>query len=711
MLSSRIIVAFILSLTVKQTLRLYSPFDGGRTKKKTQEQVLVKEIREVDVSSALLDKDFLEKNDLQSYSMAASDCQDKEDVEMLLKALSDFGDQRCDDEAAPFSVVIAPSGTGKTQLAATATCSNKWNTRYLFCESKRGDAAQEFYKPHFMLSGLLFRALSHFEEKYAEPLKLLSAASALRDWFAKDARIKTPLSALLSKILFVEDFNDATFLDLINKLNTKATMKPLVFLDETPTQDDVEKFQSVMLLRDILRAIGVCPVLMSTHTGAQNAIYKSKLSSGSEKNPPWCYVVTQLPAFHSKPEKIAGTYITPTERPLVAHYMTTMDEQQRTNLLKVVEEVQYRLQVKKMVAWTDNPIFQLCQLFRTKEDEQSSDRTTHQLVGRHFGHLVNNEGPGSPGHILYRSKPDLTAFRVQMVDPGREPVLFVALTSWSRKSIASSSVPFFPLVDAHGRAISVRKAWSTNKDKFEAPVSVANPSAVRLSGEVLEALSLASVTLATTNTDRGVGVGVRLPDFLSYVHHFMMDDVLNAELMDDTSSGVCKLLSSFDAGKRFADLIIPSCAGCDSRFTREWHVQAGEQTGTVLFDGLLKRPPNKEKRDGYLNHGSSGDAVVHIECKNHVNGIDKKTFKAVVERMRTLYKVTLLFASSVQNIFSRGNDSWTGFLASILLRRDEVAVLVLEKGEAAWLRLGEETACLGEETKYLVVAIITGPIG
>ena len=85
-----------------------------------------------------------------------------------------------------------------------------------------------------------------------------------------------------------------------------------------------------------------------------------------------------------------------------------------------------------------------------------------------------------------------------MVLPHQEPVLFTTLLSWSNSSITleggtNNDISLFPLVDGKGKAISVQAAYDLNTQAFWLSVSSENPEAIKLSGDLLEVTSLASV--------------------------------------------------------------------------------------------------------------------------------------------------------------------------------------------------------------------------
>ena len=156
----------------------------------------------------------------------------------------------------------------------------------------------------------------------------------------------------------------------------------LIFLDEFPSASSA-RYGHAILLRDVLRAIGIHPILMSTHTGAPNAIRSRYRSSGTDEDPKWCHLITRLPKFHTelRTEELTP-YFCASERPLVAFYMIEMGSE--SDIGEMVCYVQRKLQIKKKVAWTKSSIFQLCQLFRSSDDEKSADSSLHPLVGEHF---------------------------------------------------------------------------------------------------------------------------------------------------------------------------------------------------------------------------------------------------------------------------------------------------------------------------------------
>ena len=114
---------------------------------------------------------------------------------------------------------------------------------------------------------------------------------------------------------------------------------------------------------------------------------------------------------------------------------------------------------------------------------------------------------------------------------------------------------------------------------------------------------------------------------------------------------------------------VPCCSSADSPYPVEW------RQFNNLFHGKLKRPRDAEKRDGWVGRlkdegtiggqgiwASAGDYLdfLQIECKNYLSGVDKTVFSNVVKRVRPICLISILFASSLNNIFT-DFDSWIEF--------------------------------------------------
>ena len=640
---------------------------------------------------------------MHSYANAAKACANQDDVVEMLKYLV----PTLGDGSATFTAIIAPSGTGKTQLAATAAHNYDGAVRYLHCDVSYPEFVQEFYAPHKGLAKLLQLALQDFDRLANKDGS--NGANAYRIWFRRTG-VACQLATLLDRILFPNSKQpDAiiTFSSIQGKI--KNHVGPwLVFLDEIPPLGNADHWLFVRL-RDVLRALGISPVVMSTHTGAQNAFIQGSDSSSTDSDPHWCRLVTRMPRFHTTKKPSEIPYLCPLERPLVASYLSELDGTE-TSLDEIIESVQLRLQRKKPSAWKENPVFQLCQLFRAEVDLHATHVTTYRLVGKHFGYIVDPSNYARKTHMLKRSQASRLNFRVQMVLPSEEPLLFTALTSWPMSSFEAKSSSFFPLIDEEGNEISVRRAYQKNSELFEPSVPSGNPAALKLNGDLLEITSLASVCLASMNCDRGVGQGIMLPQFFACVYHFMQNtDELQAEKVVATTRAIQSALEKYRTTKKFVEVVMPCCWSTDSPYSGQWK----EKKGTA-FQGSLKRPRDGERRDGCVTKlvGGKDLAILHVECKNYANGLTKEVFAKVVARLRSNCEISVLFAFCLQNFFAE-SDSWDKFIVdTLLMDAHEVAFLQLTAEGPSWLTVenGRVSLAPTEKTKFLLVVVETGPI-
>ena len=125
--------------------------------------------------------------------------------------------------------------------------------------------------------------------------------------------------------------------------------KLLVFLDEVPSSESSNShLDLVILLRNVLRAAGVSPILMSTHAGSIGAVRKISDSRGSAER--WCRVFVELPKYQPPDPKTfeENPWLVPTERPLVAARMVH-NITEKMNISKIVDQIQQPL----MVEWAE----------------------------------------------------------------------------------------------------------------------------------------------------------------------------------------------------------------------------------------------------------------------------------------------------------------------------------------------------------------------
>lgn len=648
---------------------------------------------------------------LEGYANVANRCKDSDEVKAMLdeleKPIGVTGGVPC------FSCIVAPSGTGKTQLAASAAAAGK-EVVYFFTGCS-ADHTQPFYRPHEALRNQIFSALAEFCTALMRHEVMAGSGATAFLSHAGSSDSAFHLFGLLKKCLFCPENTAAPSplsLAALRAEIVSSGRKFMVFLDEIPSRlKDLQAFDLVMALRNVLRAAGISPILMSTHSGSINAVTTSAQSREDDDNPVWCKIYVNLPKYvPDKETKAANTWVVPSERPWVATLM--IEHQEKLDVQGIVPMLQVKIQRAKRKAWAEDPVFQLCQLFRTKSGSETSEDISpeckHLVVGTQFGR-IHLEG-GGDSTVVQRD--DVNSWmdnrRVGFVDPEIEPFLFLALTSWKMECLLPRAKPHFPLVDSSLRAISVMEAFNRSPEYFKQRVASLNPEAQKNDGDLLEVLALASTTLASLQADDGVLMGVPVSRFLASVFCFMCPGHLNQADLQARCNDVEKLLKHEHL--KFLPPTIPTCACAESSFASVWPTLASS-TGTA------KRPPDKDMRDGYIVCGDK--TVVHIECKNLRDGVDTTVLKNVTERLRDGCKMSILFASKLNRTFTK-EEAWERFVMDTLQINEPHKLCFLEMLMSAsgpnfrWLQIenGGEWLELSPRatTDMLVVIIATGEV-
>ena len=593
----------------------------------------------------------------------------------------------------PFVCIFDSSGTGKTQFAVTtAYVREEAKVVYLYTGKLNYDNRQEVYAPHMAL----WRKLNQLIADYCLNVSN-GEAGQVGAQIMLDYENKHPLISAFNKILF-DDYTDITISELRNNVDLLAK-KIFVFVDEVPREGNSSANFNAIALRNFLRAIGIVPVLMSTHSGSHNAILSNADSRDeTETNPPWCLVITKLPARVTANDG----YLYQTERPLVERILSTLPTEQKASLASCVFAVRDHLLPAKKNTWRKSPIFQLCQLFRSTKDPSDRNLCSHLLVGDHFGHFELQqttdveEQSNQDFVIIYRNSVKLKG-RIRMPEAEREPIMFLALTAWRTAELEYGK---FPLQDSDGKALSVRQAFDMCQDDFSPDVFIQTPKAMKNDEGLMEVLALASMTLASLCSDKGLLSGVLLPDFVAMVYCFMLGTKSNDSLGSRLDHWRGSLRRFFDDEKNkdvpHGKMKVPPVPACDSEFPNL----------ISPFEGSsLVRPRDGDKRDGVLSSPTSG-GIVQVECKNYRNGLDTSTLKSVIERMRYNVKVTFLFTSKLNGIWKDGADL-DAFMAEHGLQNGKLCILHLQEGKApSWATTSTKVELKpGSECEYLLVVM------
>ncbi|CAB9498721.1 expressed unknown protein [Seminavis robusta] len=160
--------------------------------------------------------------------------------------------------------IIASSGTGKTQLAATASLTFEGaKTIYL---NMGQDSDQSFCRPHD--SKPLMETITKFIEMIDRKAITLSA-NGIAEWAKTQDKGHSTFVCLLYHLLTGKPFRRDDVKSVLKLRDLKAAIqgeKFLVFLDEVPPMGNDGRFKCALCLRDTLQYLGIAPILMMQYT-------------------------------------------------------------------------------------------------------------------------------------------------------------------------------------------------------------------------------------------------------------------------------------------------------------------------------------------------------------------------------------------------------------------------------------------------------------
>jgi hypothetical protein len=207
-----------------------------------------------------------------------------------------------------FYLVDGPSGIGKTQLPFTFRAAGI----PLFHLLMRVDSvrAQEVYRPLAISSNIFTGALARDVRRHFGDTKLLDMGELLASYFELETVgvIFALLGVPFDDIRSWDVFSLARF---VERFEHKEQL-PIFFLDEVLPHFDHREGGSrpvsseLTLARNLLRAVGLVPVLMGTNSsGAVNFMKAACGSRGGEARP-WCKFVTRLPSPNEESLEVIG---------------------------------------------------------------------------------------------------------------------------------------------------------------------------------------------------------------------------------------------------------------------------------------------------------------------------------------------------------------------------------------------------------------------
>lgn len=643
---------------------------------------------------ARLPKKMLEERGLSGYIEAAESSRDLALPYLdFLKDLQVNSERKGSSDPNLYTCIIASAGTGKTQLAATASLTYQ-EASTIYLNMGYGEA-QRFYRPHIAKAKVFKKEVKKFLKELvgADPNQYTSAGE-IESWAESNDEGNSLFVRILYHLLTEDKFPGKPAGSRMKLTDVKKAVqgkKFLVFLDEVPPKEN-DDFKCVICLRDTLRYIGISPILMSTHTGAQDYVGVTSRQTSST----WTWIMSSLPA-HSPTQSPPPAILMDTERPLIQNFVKEIGKEK--DLRHLVIEIRQKLQGRKPEAWLSSAL-QLVQLFTTDvEMKGETFSKAHQLVGNHFGSL-QQKGADEDGKKPYKHL-EATLFgknlHVAAVCAKKEPLLYLALVTWDVEMLKNGSSVYFPLVDREGRALTVKEAFERCSGDFTSKVSTSNEKAEKLDGDLLEVLVHASLTLASMKVDlegHGFLSGMNLKDFIPLVRRLMLPGYLD---------GLPLAPNLFDDLIGFDWPIVPALGSSNTGLP--W--QLTEDTG--LGVGFLERPANRGGVDGliHMQYDSAGNTpipkpFISIECKNRVGGVDATELKKVFIRIKRGIQCALVFVSFLrENIFEETSLDTLKKCFSQHHQADSVTVMKWDKeidAKPSFLEVGSSSSKLGRET-------------
>ena len=672
--------------------------------------------------NALLPQSLLKRHGLDDYIQGAIESGRSEGTQDLLNFL--LGQQEVVPEEAEIEVefpemqeevdvewpncyicIIASSGTGKTQLVATASLTFEGvKTIYL---NMGQDSDQSFYRPHD--SKPLMETITKFIEMIDRKAITLSA-NGIAQWAKKQDKGHSTFVRLLYHLLTGKPFRRDDVKCVLKLRDLKAAMqgeKFLVFLDEVPPMGNDGHSKCALCLRDTLRHLGIAPILMSTHTGAQDYVGATSRKSIDA----WTWIVSALPKCAPFPGlDRPPLFWRDTERPWTLAKAKAKIIKGDGSLLECVGIIRRALQQCKSHAWTESSDLQLAQLFETDVEIKGDWFTSaHKLVGHHFGWLVQGSDDGRASYKCIEASNYGKQLEVAPVCARTEPLLYLALVTWTEAMLEENTDPLFPLIDGlkkPHKPLTMRGAFMRCQDLFNSKLSTENEHATKSDGNLLEVLVHAALTLALMKVykkdDSLCLGGMSLKEFLPLVRAFLFEEFFKT----------VPTAPSFFNELKFVWPDVPALGGSNSGLPKE----LADLPNVSI--GFLDRPADNKMVDGRMHNMHSpkttNNPFLVVECKNYRSGVDASLLKDVFKHINHRVECSMVFVSFLkENILSRQS------VAKIREEcfgpphnKDGVSVVYWENNkEPAFLKVkGGEAFKAKNKTSLLIVIVAVGTL-
>eukprot|EP01031_Cornospumella_fuschlensis_P026328 gene26328-31805_t len=222
------------------------------------------------------------------------------DIRTRLKSIKSL-----DESPLRFFAVIAPSGSGKTQLPYCIR-TNKFPCVHVSLRWRQYENAPQHICNALEGSNDFYFALMSDLDRYGNSLRkalgssdlphfsgvLLGCAAVQYFLSSKDTRAPVAASTVPDLRQFVQ--------------NMKVRHRPVFFLDDSILYSSDEQKDLIRYARNLLRSVGLVVVVMSPDSGVANLSLAGSKSRGPEEIPVWCSVITELPPLTKASAAVLG---------------------------------------------------------------------------------------------------------------------------------------------------------------------------------------------------------------------------------------------------------------------------------------------------------------------------------------------------------------------------------------------------------------------
>lgn len=655
---------------------------------------------------------------LDLYRSVGGKLTDSSEVVAIKQILEHDNDGWTKEGYKPFFAIIAPSGSGKTQLPFTLS------------------AAIPLVHISFGFSQPIYEHLESCSRAFIDALTYdmvthnLGADVSCRNISSPAFRHKLRACAAISFFLGVNPPIECTVEELKTRVaDMNAKERPIFFLDEAIPKSPTGHISStsagegeetrvnsgtvdeniLRYARNLLRVVGLVVVLMGTDATAANLMSIAVGSRmGEDLSPIWCTVITKLPLPTEASSEVLGSSAAMTKLRKGDHAKLSeyFEEQNRTclpwfiNLLSsiILNDISDEIIVTVPSSILLNRIlYHLAQKIVTmKAGLRSRDGLRGQMCA-HMSSYNNQRGNLgnvplflNPGSDLFVHKhfanlsadndvvylKNMTTNLVVSLDkegkklglswrpvsqfPSPENNSLLYLTLGGGKNLIENVAPFpYPFVLQHDK---INRNHNTVYTTHDALAYLGNSTKL---GETVDTANPNAPQRSGNYLEAIVAVAMEIASHENGVEGIQLPDFILAlatELAFETPFAVDKKFKlswsenqSIRLEEQFRELKIPYLSPAGADWPKSLY-----DVGNELFVGYLVRTANKTQIDlGVKIKESSKEYVVSGEAKNYATKISLDVVKGCLLRMKS--RIHFCIVSQLQNTYFTKKDAWESF--------------------------------------------------